>query len=90
MPPAPGIRPSRISGWPSLASSAAIRKSAQSASSQPPPRAYPVTAATTGLGMRATAVNASCRSRERRTIAAWSIACISLMSAPAANTFSPP
>ena len=39
VPPAPGMIPSRISGWPSTASSAANRTSAHSASSQPPPSA---------------------------------------------------
>ena len=52
------MTPSRISGWPSLASAAATRQSQASASSQPPPSAYPATAATTGLGMRAIASNA--------------------------------
>ena len=39
VPPAPGMMPSRISGWPSLALSPQTRKSAVSASSQPPPSA---------------------------------------------------
>ena len=39
VPPAPGMMPSRTSGWPSVASSAAIRMSAHSASSHPPPSA---------------------------------------------------
>ena len=39
VPPRPGMMPSRISGWPKLALSAAIRMSAHSASSQPPPSA---------------------------------------------------
>ena len=39
VPPAPGMTPSRISGWPSLALSASTRKSARSASSHPPPSA---------------------------------------------------
>ena len=39
VPPAPGMIPSRISGWPRVASSAAIRTSAHSASSHPPPSA---------------------------------------------------
>src|SRR5579884_300400 len=39
VPPPPGMMPSRISGWPKRASSAATRKSQARASSQPPPRA---------------------------------------------------
>ena len=90
VPPAPGMTPSRISGWPSFALSPHTRKSAHRASSQPPPRAYPVTAAMTGFGMRATAVNDDCSAPERATMSAYVIVAISLMSAPAANTFSPP
>ena len=52
VPPPPGMIPSSISGWPQRASSALTRKSAARASSHPPPSAYPVTAATTGLGSR--------------------------------------
>ena len=58
VPPAPGMMPRLISGWPSFASAAATRQSQARASSQPPPRAYPVIAATTGFGIRATASNA--------------------------------
>ena len=39
VPPAPGMTPSRISGWPTLARSPATRKSAARASSSPPPSA---------------------------------------------------
>ena len=39
VPPAPGMMPTRISGWPNCASSAATIRSHASASSQPPPRA---------------------------------------------------
>jgi hypothetical protein len=52
-PPMPGITPSLISGWPNFAVSAASRMSHAMASSQPPPSAYPATAATTGLRSRA-------------------------------------
>ena len=58
VPPAPGMMPRLISGWPSFASAAATRQSQARASSQPPPRAYPVIAATTGFGIRATESNA--------------------------------
>src|SRR5262249_51081567 len=69
VPPAPGMMPSRISGWPSWAPSPATRKSAHSASSRPPPSAYPVTAATTGLPILATAVNVACS--RRLSAATW-------------------
>ena len=49
VPPAPGRMPSLISGWPNFAVSAAMMMSQDIASSQPPPRAKPATAAITGL-----------------------------------------
>ena len=49
VPPAPGMTPSLISGWPNLALSAARMKSHIIASSQPPPSAKPATAAIIGL-----------------------------------------
>jgi len=52
VPPAPGMMPSLISGWPNLALSAAMMKSHIIASSQPPPSANPATAAMTGLRTR--------------------------------------
>ena len=48
-PPMPGATPSLISGWPNLALSLAMMKSAIIASSQPPPSAKPLTAAIQGL-----------------------------------------
>ena len=45
MPPKPGMIPSLISGWPKIADCAAIRTSQAIASSQPPPKARPLTAA---------------------------------------------
>ena len=47
-------------------------------------------AAMTGLGMRATAENDDWRAPERRTMSTYDMSAISLMSAPAAKTFSPP
>ena len=47
-------------------------------------------AATVGLGIDAIAVNDDCSARPRSTMSVYARACISLMSAPAANTFSPP
>ena len=49
VPPAPGMMPSLISGWPKRAESAAMMMSHIIASSQPPPRAKPATAAMTGF-----------------------------------------
>ena len=51
VPPKPGIMPSPISGWPKVALSEASRRSQAAASSQPPPKAAPLTAAMTGLGL---------------------------------------
>ena len=48
-PPMPGSTPRLISGCPNLALSPAMMKSHIMASSQPPPRAKPETAATTGM-----------------------------------------
>ena len=59
-----------ISGWPNSAVSDATIMSHASASSQPPPSAYPVTAATTGFGIRATAVTADCTEPPIRTMSA--------------------
>src|SRR4051812_35721911 len=81
--------PRLISGCPSLAVSAAMRIVQAIASSQPPPSAYPLIAAITGLPMCST-----------RSSTCWPrIACLrppagvcvasSLMSAPAMNDFSP-
>ena len=49
VPPAPGMVPMVISGWPNLAVSAAMIMSHIMAISQPPPRAKPATAAMVGL-----------------------------------------
>ncbi|CAM5718970.1 hypothetical protein SALBM311S_05515 [Streptomyces alboniger] len=49
VPPMPGITPSLISGWPKTADSPAITRSHIIASSQPPPRAGPLTAAIFGV-----------------------------------------
>ena len=45
VPPKPGRMPSLISGWPNSAERAAMRMSQAIASSQPPPKARPLTAA---------------------------------------------
>ncbi|CFR82467.1 Uncharacterised protein [Mycobacterium tuberculosis] len=87
-PPMPGSTPSFISGCPNFAVSAAISTSHIIASSQPPPSAYPATAAIVGVRTAASlpqvakksAVNASANVRSA----------ISLMSAPAANALAEP
>ena len=53
VPPPPGMIPRRISGWPSSALSDATIMSQASASSQPPPSAYPDTAAISGVRIAA-------------------------------------
>src|SRR5262249_4786716 len=57
--PAPGITPSSVSGCPTRASSAAMRRSQASASSRPPPSATPLIAAMTGRGISPIASNAA-------------------------------
>ncbi|HLX20695.1 MAG TPA: hypothetical protein VKR23_11135 [Gaiellaceae bacterium] len=49
VPPAPGSTPRLISGWPNFAVSDATIRSQTIASSQPPPRQKPETAATIGV-----------------------------------------
>src|SRR5918997_864138 len=49
VPPAPGMIPSDVSGWPKRAVSEATMRSHAIASSQPPPRQKPDTAATSGV-----------------------------------------
>ena len=49
VPPAPGMTPTPVSGWPNCALSEATIRSHAMASSQPPPRQYPETAATSGV-----------------------------------------
>ena len=61
MPPAPGMTPIRISGWPKVASSAATIMSQVIASSQPPPSANPRTAAISGRPIAAIRSQASNR-----------------------------
>ena len=51
VPPPPGMTPSSTSGWPKRAFSGAMRRSHARASSQPPHRAKPDTAAMTHRGM---------------------------------------
>ena len=88
VPPPPGMMPSRISGWPNLARVEANRTSQARASSQPPPSAYPLTAATTMRGMAASASRASTNRPPMR--AASTGPPNSVISAPAAKMRSPP
>ena len=87
-PPMPGVTASLISGCPNFAPSPAMMKSAIIASSHPPPSAKPLTAAIQGLRVAVT------RSQPAKKLppymSAKPCACISLMSAPAANAFSLP
>ena len=80
--------PRLTSGWPKTADSEAMMMSQLMASSQPPPRAKPLTAAITGLDRwlrRSRSTSRSC-ARPANGVAST----ISLMSAPAANARSPP
>ena len=90
VPPAPGIIPSRISGTPIWAVSPANRQSAVSASSQPPPSAKPLIAAITGLSTFSSRFSASWAPPIIFATITGVASAISLMSAPAAKTFSPP
>jgi hypothetical protein len=87
-PPMPGMRPRRISGCPNCAVSEAMCTSHIMASSHPPPKAYPLTAATSGLRTRLRSLHAANQSRSRKS--ANVLRLISLMSAPAAKAFSEP
>ena len=49
VPPAPGMTPIVISGWPNLADSEATIMSQDMATSHPAPNAHPETAAMTGF-----------------------------------------
>jgi hypothetical protein len=88
VPPAPGITPRFTSGWPSLALSPATMRSSVIASSQPPPRAQPFTAAMTGFVTRR--MRSSCATRLPSSISIAPDAAISLMSTPAAKARSLP
>ena len=85
MPPIPGRMPSDTSGKPKVAFSAAIRMSQARATSQPPPRAKPLTAAIVGTGLRSSRAIAACPISEKRFASIGSIPLIAVMSAPAIN-----
>jgi hypothetical protein len=83
VPPAPGMTPSLISGWPNWASSPATIMSQLIASSQPPPRAKPRTAAIVGVRTAPIRSQTANRFSDVSVIGVWIAS--SLMSAPAAN-----
>ena len=84
----PGVTPNLISGWPNLALSAAMMKSAIIATSQPPPNAKPATAAIQGLRVAVTCSQPAKKLEAYIEAKPWPD--ISLMSAPAAKAFSEP
>ena len=90
LPPAPGTRPRLTSVCPNLARFAAIRKSHARASSRPPPKQWPLIAATVGLGKLASRRKTSCERREdRHTLNAFETSVKEVKSAPALNARSP-
>mmetsp|Transcript_64178 Transcript_64178/g.180646 ORF Transcript_64178/g.180646 Transcript_64178/m.180646 type:complete len:236 (+) Transcript_64178:327-1034(+) len=88
VPPAPGMTPSLISGWPKTALSLAMMMSHIIAISQPPPKAKPLTAAITGTLQSATHVHDLNLSEV--VMSAKERGYISLMSAPAAKALPSP
>mmetsp|Transcript_12457 Transcript_12457/g.50101 ORF Transcript_12457/g.50101 Transcript_12457/m.50101 type:complete len:241 (-) Transcript_12457:150-872(-) len=88
VPPAPGMMPRLISGWPNLALAPATMRSHIIASSQPPPSAKPLTAAMMGFFNLATSPQSPRRSFVY--VSGYVRPAISLMSAPAAKAFSEP
>ena len=89
VPPKPGMTPSATSGWPNFALSAATMKSQASASSQPPPRAKPLTAAIHGLAECSTAWPRLPPISANVWASAGPRSFISAMSAPATNALLP-
>lgn len=88
VPPAPGMTPRFTSGWPKRAFSPAMIRSQAMASSHPPPRAYPLTAAMMGLVIQR--MRSHTRNWLRRFISTTPASAISVMSAPAAKARSLP
>ena len=88
-----GTRPSRASGVPNRAVSAATTKSLATASPNPPPMAAPWTEAITGVGKAAAVRNSRAKRRASSRLAsspAWPEARIAARSAPAQNTVPSP
>mmetsp|Transcript_90450 Transcript_90450/g.193968 ORF Transcript_90450/g.193968 Transcript_90450/m.193968 type:complete len:216 (-) Transcript_90450:23-670(-) len=88
VPPAPGMMPSLISGWPKTALSLASMMSHIMAISQPPPKAKPFTAAITGTWHFAT--HSQALNLSFMVISLNDKGAISLMSAPAAKALPDP
>ena len=86
VPPKPGMIPSLISGWPKTADSAAIRKLHAIASSQPPPKASELTAATVETRLRPRSRSSAWPEWISSSPSVSSICVNALMSAPAENT----
>src|SRR5581483_3437636 len=89
VPPKPGMIPRLISGWPNFALSAAMTKSHARASSVPPPRAKPFTAAMTGIGSVSKERITPRPCAEKAFPSAALIVTIAEISAPATNARSP-
>ena len=89
VPPEPGNTPSLISGNATRAPSSATMRSQHTASSRPPPKARPETAAIVGFGKSSTRLQASFSSASffGTTAPAAIISGNSLMSEPAQNAF---
>ena len=89
VPPRPAITPRLISGCPNFAVSDAMIKSHIIASSHPPPKAYPDTAAI--IGLRVFMKRSVCAPKKFCLYISTNVlSAISLMSAPAANALSDP
>ena len=88
VPPAPGMTPILISGWPIFAVSDAITTSQSIMSSQPPPRAKPLTAATIGFLVRL--IRSHVANWSRVYISSIVRSAMSPISAPAAHARSLP
>mmetsp|Transcript_7532 Transcript_7532/g.24830 ORF Transcript_7532/g.24830 Transcript_7532/m.24830 type:complete len:202 (+) Transcript_7532:3-608(+) len=88
VPPAPGMMPRPISGWPNFALGPAMIRSHIIASSQPPPRAKPFTAAM--IGFLIFVRSAQSPSMSWLYVSGKVMSAISLMSAPAAKARSDP
>ena len=89
VPPAPGMTPSLISGYPNLALSEAIIISHIMASSSPPPKAIPLTAAIRGFLNLGTILNHSLSKWSLNKWPVYPCSPISLILAPTAKDGEP-
>ncbi len=83
VPPKPGMIPSLISGWPKIAERAAMRTSQAIASSQPPPKARPLTAAIVTIPSEPSSRKSACAPLISAAPEDSSMVVNALMSAPA-------